>query len=228
MLFRSGHALRCGRSWAPLIDSSYYSAVFRTNWVGRNEASFAGRRVDFSLEPSAKRCQELKASGARCVPSALRRKLVEKTVSSNSHKTATGLGRGRSGGEAVSLALALCKWVDVYGSGMYSDGPGSDVVYQHYYDSRFTTSCRPHACLTSAQALELGLSARFIKDYGMRAICQPERSCYLRTHRNMTPGSFNAPTSDGHFDFFYLSELRMYVLHASGRINWVWYAHSLT
>ena len=43
----SGHALRCGRSWAPLIDSSYYSAVFRTNWVGRNEASFAGRRVDF-------------------------------------------------------------------------------------------------------------------------------------------------------------------------------------
>ena len=44
----------------------------------------------------------------------------------------TGLGKAHSGGALLDLALASCKRLDVFGAGMFSLGPGEDVVYQHF------------------------------------------------------------------------------------------------
>ena len=49
-----------------------------------------------------------------------------------------------------------------------------------------------------------------------QAVCTPAAVCTNEL-------SHRLPRSEGQEDFFYLSELRLYVLHALGVINWVWY-----
>ena len=59
-----------------------------------------------------------------------------------------------------------------------------------------------------------------LRKHYVRGACRPDESCHLRRTRNYTG---HLLTSDTQMDFFYLSELRLYVLHALRQINWVWY-----
>ena len=132
--------------------------------------------------------------------------------------------------------------------GTFSDGPGSDVIYQHYFDASFADGCRGHSCwrgdprvrfarpsssaasapeaVLPPAALPAGPAAaahardmRFFKRFSHQ-VCRVDGIC-------AAPGGAAArrklPSSEAPDDFFFLSELRLYVLHAMGIINWVWY-----
>ena len=53
-----------------------------------------------------------------------------------------------------------------------------------------------------------------------RAVCMPSKRCeFVGPGKQLPPGLLSE-----HADFFFfLSELRLAVLHAIGLINWVWY-----
>ena len=136
-------------------------------------------------------------------------------------------GSGHSGGSMIDIAMAFCDTVDVFGTGMFSRGPGFDTVYQHFYDRAVTSSCHRHACLTDSEALnrpDAGLSPKWLSAHKVTQICQLDRLCddHVR-HEDALRMTQRLPASEGHTDFFFLSELRMYVLHAFGLVNWVWY-----
>ena len=128
----------------------------------------------------------------------------------------------------LSVALGTCSDVDVYGAGMFSEGPSSDTLYQHYYDRAFARGCLEHQCVATTEVDAKDLEA-------MRA---PERILLYKLQRTneslCTPQTLCAPQraessmlalrqSEVPTEFFFLADLRLYVLHALGHINWVWY-----
>ena len=56
----------------------------------------------------------------------------------------------------------------------------------------------------------------FLHAFG-RIVCRPKSEC-SNAYATRMPYR-----TEYHDDFFYLSELRLHVLHAVGLINWVWY-----
>ena len=50
-----------------------------------------------------------------------------------------------SGGNALYLAIAMCRSVDLYGGGLFSAGAGEPKIYLHYYDQVAKTECYPGA-----------------------------------------------------------------------------------
>ena len=187
-----------------------------------------GSRVDFSVElggDDGPRCQALGArTGASCVPDALRIELRRMSTAGigAAGEAETGLGVGRSGGSLLDVALAFCDVTDVYGSGLFSEGPASDLVYQHWFDARFSLGCRPHACAkrnSSALVMD-GAIPQSYRRWG-DTLCQPERLC--KSHLSVHERRVGIPETESTHDFFFLSELRLYVLEALGLINWVWY-----
>ena len=105
-------------------------------------------------------------------------------------------------------------------------GPGYDVVYAHHADERLTTRCLG-PCIASAGALA-GLSerqwleidsTRMERDIS-RAVCMPSKRCEsVGPSKQLAPGLLSERADD----FFFLSELRLAVMHTIGFINWVWY-----
>ena len=136
----------------------------------------------------------------------------------------TGLGIGHSGGTLVGVAMAFCDRVDVLGAGLFSKGPGEDVVYQHHYDARLAADCAG-PCL-SDPTVDAG-ARRNVSAKEMlisRQVCQPSERCDARVTRAKGNGSQpRIPLSEQHDDFFFLSELRLPVLHVLGLLNWIWY-----
>ena len=221
-LAMSGHTLQCGlRTWAPLIDNpSHYDAVFRAN--DRKATSVAGSRTDVAYH----NCNSA-PKGASCVEDPW---LEWSTFMPTRRQLSpsTGLGVTISGGTLIDLAIATCKRVDVFGAGMFSRGPGSDIVYQHYYDNSLTPHCTA-PCLSAVASRVEGLVSRREADISRR-VCRPKSDCGAinRTHAPSASGvvermaSAIAP-SEVPDDFFIRSELRLHVLHALGELNWVWY-----
>jgi len=218
---------------------------------------FVGARVDFAMERSV-------ASSGRCsIPLPGRGQSVQGNTSRSStpqcipderlpshpyHRPEplrgrlqasegrSGLGLGHSGGAVLSLALGFCNRTDVFGMGLYSDGPGSDLVYQHAYDAAFAPSCHadgarcwrgePGAFSPAAYGLEPSMNttvarlarerdARFFAKFWQH-VCRPQAPCDATRVRHL-------PESETGDDFFIRSELRLYVLHSMGLINWIWY-----
>jgi hypothetical protein len=131
---------------------------------------------------------------------------------------ASGLGWAHSGGFIVDHAVAMCERVDVFGMGMLSRGPAQDILYQHHDDSRISTDCR-HNC--ARWGLPWNASAS-------RVLCRPRTDCRERVDLRGPPrqdvGSVGVMLlSEEPNDFFYLSELRLTVMHVLGLANWVWY-----
>lgn len=208
----SGHTLRCARrSWEGLLDSSYYDAVWRTNVYPSTElGGVGGRRTDVAYRS----CERAPRS-ASC--------LTEEWLDTSGlgprpmkpRLQGTGLGIGHSGGTLVGVAIASCERVDVFGAGLFSRGPGHDVVYQHHYDMPLVAECTG-PCLhdpavhpdarSNLTAAELRIS---------RQLCQPSDRC--KGHQK------GLPPSESLDDFFFLSELRLPILHVLRLINWVWY-----
>ena len=139
----------------------------------------------------------------------------------------------------MGLATAFCERVDVFGMGLFSIAPGQDVIYQHWDDPSFTTSCREHACWRGEDEVQFAarlaanarpkdakqhvLDAAFFRTHSHR-VCRPTDECsstYAALGARLGEKPLGA--SERHDDFFFLSELRLYVLHAMGVINWVWY-----
>ena len=226
----SGHTLKCGlRSWARVIDNtSHYDAVFRTNTYPHDIEGPSGVRTDVAYH----QCH-LAPKGASCVTDAwllwspfglTRINMLE----------GTGLGKAHSGGALLDLALASCKRLDVFGAGMFSLGPGEDVVYQHFYDMPLTPHCRA-PCLFAMPAAERNRAASTLAGGPMeveisKRVCRPMSDCFSinTTHAPSASGAieelpvplFSSEVPD---DFYFLSELRPHVLHTLGMINWVWY-----
>ena len=245
-LAMSGHSLRCGlRMWAPLIDNrSYYAAVFRANnyrqpvnvtryryrlntSVSVPAVNMAGSRTDFAYH----NCESA-PKGASCVEDAW---LESSTIMSTRRQLwpSTGLGAMTSGGTLTDLAIASCKRVDVFGAGMFSRGPGNDVVYQHYYDAGLTPHCRA-PCL-SAVASRLGGRVSIAEAGISRLICSPKSDCgairdcgirdcsVAKRMASQIATSRTLPSSEVPDNFYFRAELRLHVLHALGELNWVWY-----
>ena len=207
----SGHSLKCGlRSWASRIDSLRYQAVFRTNHYP-SAVGAGGVRTDVAYN----RCERAGQipRGASCVTN----KWLEWASilqTRNSMLAGTGLGIGHSGGMVTDVAIASCQNIDVFGAGMFSrGGPNADIVYQHWYDSRLTPHCRS-PCLSQLKGLVNGTSPS--EWQVSRRFCQPKKACDAF---NLT----NAAASEAPIDFYFLSELRLAVLHVLGLISWKWY-----
>ena len=203
--------------------------VLRANWVTipleakRKFAAKVGSRTDLSFEiRQSERCRN-----ATCVPARLLQWL---RYAYPPVRTKAGLGLGRSGGNLLTAALAFCDEVDVYGGGMYAHGAGSDTLYTHWYDSRFASSCK-HPCLEVEASQQAGLATEAllrgqkVEDLSRKAhfpspFCTPNQICTA-----LPPTDMNGKRreSEAQTDFFFLAELRLYVLHALGHINWVWY-----
>ena len=225
----AGHTLRCNGSWASLIDDTgSYDAVFRVNFANTAlqsaETASAGQRVDFSLEINETGCYHIAMRGGSCLSDELRHGIFYGI--DGRLNWASGLGKGRSGGAMMDIAQAFCDSVDVYGAGMYSEGPGSDALYQHWYDERLASSCKPHACLTKLEVSALE-HAKF--NYNPGKVCRPRSLCHddrkgrTKSAKTLSTVVQGVLLSDRHIDFFLLAELRLYVLHALGLINWIWY-----
>ena len=71
----------------------------------------------------------------------------------------------------------------------------------------------------AARSSELGVSKAWLEKNSMSQICSDDP----RTQCDSNDQARSLPPSEGHNDFFFLSELRFYVLHAFALINWVWY-----
>ena len=99
-------------------------------------------------------------------------------------------------------------------------------MYAHHADERLTTRCLG-PCIASAGALA-GLSerqwleidsTRMERDIS-RAVCMPSKRCEsVGPSKQLAPGLLSERADD----FFFLSELRLAVMHTIGFINWVWY-----
>jgi hypothetical protein len=94
-------------------------------------------------------------------------------------------------------------------------------IYQHWYEANFSAGgCRAHRCWQGKQGAgaPTGASSKdalfFAKTW--RQVCRPQAACSSRPREKV-------PASETSSDFFLLSEIRLYVLHAMGLINWVWY-----
>ena len=222
----SGHSLRCGASWASAIDNrSLYDAVFRANVYPRTarDAAIGGARTDFAAEPNYDRCRSHKPADAVCLPGPksrghpLNREHPGQPFSESTPlRRRTGLGLGHTGGVMVDQAIAFCSGgVDVFGMGLFSEGPGADLLYQHWYDERFAPACAPLQCSTS-QAMTNKRDLAFFHAYG-HMLCRPHAVC-SNSYAVRMPYR-----SEHHDDFFYLSELRLHVLDALGWIRWVWF-----
>ena len=101
--------------------------------------------------------------------------------------------------------------------GLWSRGASDDKVYMHWYDERMAEGCRPHGCWRG-DAAALPTARPNDVDFFKRSsalVCRPQGLCTAKDRR--------LPASEVPLDFFLLSELRLYVLHAMGLINWVWY-----
>jgi hypothetical protein len=151
-----------------------YDGVLRANWVDIEEkmrkkfAHQVGSRVTHSIEMSGEQCVRLATEhNGTCVESELR-----KAVAYNHRRIreATGLGLGRSGGALISVALAFCDAVDVYGGGVYASGPGSDAIYHHWYDRHFPKDCQLDCLLSNVT-----INGRITKKERMYQAC-----CWLR------------------------------------------------
>ena len=223
-LAMAGHTLRCGlRTWAPLIDNrSHYAAVFRTNNY-RQAVNVAGSRTDVAY----RNCESA-PKGASCVEDEW---LQLSTIMPTRRQLfpSTGLGATTSGGTLADLAIASCKRVDVFGAGMFSRGPGNDVVYQHYYDNSLTPHCRAPCLSAVASRVERRVSKEEADI--SRRVCRPKSDCGASlnlTHAPSATGAAemiasNLSSSEVPDDFYFRSELRLHVLHALGELNWVWY-----
>ena len=228
----SGHTLRCGSKWGALLDSPHYDVVLRAHFMnnatahasGRRAAALAGRRVDLSIENGGLPCQRLQSRGGQCIPTALRLQLDEENVTGQPYAFG-GLGRGRTGGSLLNVAMSMCDHVDLFGAGLFSIGPGSDFVYQHWYDKRFSSHCDSFKCISKDQALALDAGAELATSISRGFImCRPTRPCEnVRGKPYPTSSDWHGPASEEPDDFFLRSELRVYVLHALGLVNWIWY-----
>lgn len=216
--------------------------------------AYSGARVDYSLElrnlsipPYAKAPCEL-PEGAQCLPSTREPahplwRHEARTPQLLASERSSGLGLAHTGGAVLSTALAFCNETDVYGMGMFSEGPGHDVLYQHFYDSHFAPGCKALRCWrgeggaftadsadgtlgggttgggggdrngNDAPDAATSRDARFFRRFS-KSVCRPHDVC--GTGRGL-------PQSENPDDFFFRSELRLYVLHALGLIRWVWY-----
>jgi len=225
----SGHTLKCGlRSWARVIDNtSHYDAVFRANMYPQSEGP-SGMRTDVAY----RHCHRA-PEGASCITEDW---LQWSTFGLDRFRVlqGTGLGIAHSGGTLLDLAIASCRRLDVFGAGMFSLGPGEDVVYQHWYDKPLTSHCRA-PCLFAMSAAALNQTAGKLAGGPMeveisKRVCHPMSDCYSinTTHAPSASGQIeklDMPlfSSEVPHDFYFLSELRPHVLHALGIINWVWY-----
>lgn len=229
-LVLSGHSLKCNaRSWAPLIDGQHYDVVLRANSYP-SAAAGAGARTDVAF----RKCDTAPAD-ASCVTDKwlgwstffdTRQRLLKDT----------GLGMAHSGGMLTDLGIASCRSIDVFGTGMFSRGPGEDVVYQHHFDRALTSSCDSPCLMQLPERQSPDKWRRIMVDHGIspaeldvsRRICKPKSPCVCKSPcmingtRAKAVGGHVAP-SDRPLDFFFQSELRYPVLHAFGLINWVWY-----
>ena len=116
----------------------------------------------------------------------------------------------------VDQAIAFCAGgVDVYGMGLFSEGPGADLLYAHWYDAQLPPACAPLSC-SSSQGMTSRRDLAFFRAFG-RVVCRPSDTC-SNTYSARMPYR-----SEQHDDFFYLAELRLHVLDALGYIRWVWY-----
>jgi len=125
-----------------------YTAVFRTNKGDKYKDKFAcrvGSRTDFHVNkigsPESiwipKKVEDLlngvKSQWERLKSVLKRRSPREwKALIPTSEATSRGTGSG-SGSSAYALALTLCRHIDMFGYGIFSDG-GNDVRYAHFYD----------------------------------------------------------------------------------------------
>ena len=230
----SGHTLRCSEhAWYKLIDDArgHYQRVLRANErTGRLVAgefhitNYGGSRTHWTVESGgagSPRCKaQLLPVHTRCLSNAERSALSNVTAVAD-----PGLGIAKSGGSVLNVALAACKSIDVFGSGMFSDGPGSDVVYMHWYDKRFASTCR-HECVPgyfrrTTEGRRGGGGLMSSKNILLApSLCRPHMPC----DAPLSPGVEKyVHQSERAHDFFFLSEVRLYVLHALGHINWVWY-----
>ena len=222
----SGHSLRCGGPWAAAIDNrTLYDAVFRANFYPKaaRDAIIGGTRTDFAAEPNHERCLGHKPAAATCLPSPKsshhplnRQHPRQPFAESTPLRRRTGLGLGHTGGAMVDQAVAFCSaGVDVFGMGLFSEGPGSDLLYSHWYDEKLPPACAPLSCSTS-QGMTSKRDLAFFHAFG-RMVCRPHEACSNSYAARMPY------RSEHHDDFFYQAELRLHVLDALGYIRWVWY-----
>ena len=222
----AGHSLRCGLNhWPRLIDSEHYDAVWRANAYPRH-TSMAGTRTDFAYHnceaapPGAYCMDDLNLTFVAIRPR-MRMAFVRFCMISRACKLflSSGLGWAHSGGHILDHAVAMCDQVDVFGMGLLSRGPGSDLLYQHYYDERIAPHCS-HPCDRWGFPWNANAS---------RKLCRPRTNCSAPVNLRGPPGKagmwrLGVPLfSEELDDFFYLSELRLAVMHVLGLINWVWY-----
>eukprot|EP00966_Prymnesium_polylepis_P025211 581454-Prymnesium_polylepis.1 len=150
---------------------------------GVNRHGLVGTKLQWTVESGGERggrcARRMLPFGSKCIPDATRMQLANLTAWSS-----PGLGLAKSGGAAINFALASCKTVDLFGSGMYSDGPGYDVVYGHWYMERFPKGCR-HACVpqdffkTTVEGRRSGgkLSSGHYYGTHSKALCRPQTLC---------------------------------------------------
>lgn len=141
----SGHSLRCGEAWGSVIDSPYYTAVFRSNLAATpGFGCRTGTRTDFMVNyPGPPHSvfipKKVRADGTAFAESytSLRTHLRR----NNKRRfpvlvpSAAGLSRGAGAGtgtSALAFAISLCEHIDIYGYGAFADE--ADIKYAHFYD----------------------------------------------------------------------------------------------
>ena len=102
-----------------------------------------------------------------------------------------------SGGNALHAALGMCDRVDVYGVGLFSEGPRADKIYAHAYDRHVGRCAAPPA--PGPEALRM---------------TAPGYNLYKPTLHGMTWAPKWLQTRVE-------SELVMHVLHAFDIIRWM-------
>ena len=217
----SGHSLKCAeRPWSGRINGPHYDLVLRANTYP--SMGPAGNRTDVAYRncasaPATSDCltkEWLASSGLREAMSRAR--------------VGTGLGSGHSGGAVMDVAVAFCDRLDVFGMGLFSRGPGHDLIYQHFYDPHLTSTCIGPCLAAAGDRAKLNVSDA--EQIISARVCKPFLRCDMLSAdiaaaANKPDKAFQwgFPQSERPDDFFFLSELRVAVLAALGVINWIWY-----
>jgi len=215
----SGHTLRCGTAWGKHIDSNYYDTVLCANWLDVDKAaktmfaSKVGSRMTHGFEQTRDQCNRIgdEHKNTSCIDGELRRQI---TYNFMKLRRLTGLGLGRSGGSVIGIALSLCASVDVYGAGMFADGPSSDVLYGHWYEDHFPESCQNLQCMRGTTGIAQRKEAVYLTRVGSNAasgsrLCTPSQMC---TGQAPPDAKGMSRASETPTDFFFLSDLRLYIL----------------
>merc|ERR1711967_2508 len=211
----SGHSLRCGEPAGRRIDSEY-DAVLRANFFASHRGDRAGSRCDVPFTSRKDRCRQIAALPNSCLdPHLLKEAYIPPEA----------LGKGHSGSYVLSVAMAFCKHpVAVYGMGLWR-APNADLIYQHHDDELLARGCQPPNLTSPGWPCYNGDDARWLEERNWHKenadkACTPNKFCIQRYHglHKRKYGLSNAPD-----DFFYMSELRLHVLHALGLIDWNWY-----